>query len=117
MIKMIKTRSLFTLLITIFATLLVPQDAQAKQRILYDVNNDGKVNIVDLTAIVDYINGKGKPDYLPDVNKDNIVNIEDIKFMEDVLLRYTSVGITDTPGNPDAPVLSKKTGDSNSPAE
>lgn len=103
--------------ITIFAALLIPQMVQAKQRMPYDVNNDGKVNIVDLAAIVDCINGKAKPEYLPDVNNDNVVNIEDVKFMENLLLRYSSVGITDSPGNPDSPVLSKKGGNVSELAE
>ena len=56
--------------------------------ILGDVNDDGVVNIADVTALIDYLLGSGNTINLKnsDVNQDGVINIADVTALIDMLL-------------------------------
>ena len=64
-----------------------------------DVNHDGDVNIVDVTALIDRLLGDGTHScpYCSDVNSDNDVNIKDVTDLIDILLRSGADTHVDTP--------------------
>jgi uncharacterized protein (DUF2141 family) len=53
-----------------------------------DVNNDGAVNIADVTALIDYLLGSGNTvnELAADVNGDHSINIADVTALIDMLL-------------------------------
>ena len=53
-----------------------------------DVNNDGAVNIADVTALIDYLLGSSSNvnELAADVNNDNAINIADVTALIDILL-------------------------------
>ena len=64
-------------------TLLTPAPAYE----VGDVNNDGAVNIADVTALIDYLLGGGDiNEYCADVNGDSSINIADVTALIDKLL-------------------------------
>lgn len=56
--------------------------------LLGDVNDDGMVNIADVTALIDYLLGSGNDINLKnsDVNQDETINIADVTALIDMLL-------------------------------
>ena len=56
--------------------------------LLGDVNNDGMVNIADVTSLIDYLLGSGSNINLKnaDVNQDGSINIADVTALIDMLL-------------------------------
>lgn len=56
--------------------------------LLGDVNDDGMVNIADVTALIDYLLGSGSDINLKnsDVNQDETINIADVTALIDMLL-------------------------------
>ena len=56
--------------------------------LLGDVNNDGVVNIADVTSLIDYLLGSGNDINLKnaDVNQDGTINIADVTALIDLLL-------------------------------
>lgn len=56
--------------------------------LLGDVNDDGAVNIADVTALIDYLLGSGNTINLrnSDVNQDGVINIADVTALIDMLL-------------------------------
>ena len=54
-----------------------------------DVNDDGAVNIADVTSLIDYLLGSGAVNELAaDVNSDNAINIADVTSLIDMLLSH-----------------------------
>ena len=54
-----------------------------------DVNDDGVVNIADVTSLIDYLlsgDGSGINLYAADVNSDDNINIADVTHLIDILL-------------------------------
>lgn len=64
-----------------------PQIEKAtSQFIIGDVNNDGQVNVVDVTDLIDYLLIVNGSDRRYDVNDDGKVSIEDVSYLIDLLL-------------------------------
>ena len=79
------TKKLMTLMVALMAWLM-PLDAVAAS-MPGDVNNDGDVDIADLTALIDNILGISSiPN--PDVNYDGDVDIADVVALIDIILGY-----------------------------
>lgn len=52
-----------------------------------DVNDDGKVDIVDIVVLVAYLNeSNASPNKYCDINNDGVVNIEDVTVLSNILL-------------------------------
>ena len=70
---------------TPYYTIVFPEEPQF---ILGDVNNDGAVNIADVTALIDYLLGSGNTvnELAADVNGDHSINIADVTALIDMLL-------------------------------
>ena len=54
-----------------------------------DVNNDGYVNIADVTCMVSYILGNTPPVFIrkaADINGDDIINISDVTLLVNIIL-------------------------------
>ena len=71
---MIKTKKLFLLL----AMLLMSIGASAQSQLKGDVNNDGKVDEADITAVIEIMKNGGGVTDSNDVNKDGKVDVADI---------------------------------------
>lgn len=56
------------------------------QFIIGDVNNDGQVNVVDVTDLIDYMLIVNGSDKRYDVNDDGKISIEDVSFLIDLIL-------------------------------
>lgn len=64
-----------------------PQKQYAPEKYLIgDVNNDGKVNVSDVTDLIDYLLIVQGSDRRYDVNDDGKVSIEDVSFLIDLIL-------------------------------
>ena len=70
---------------TQFYTIVFPAEPQFTEG---DVNNDGAVNIADVTALIDYLLGSGNAvnELAADVNGDQSINIADVTALIDMLL-------------------------------
>lgn len=52
-----------------------------------DVNDDGKVDIIDIVVLVAYLNeSNASPNKYCDINNDGVVNIEDVTVLSNILL-------------------------------
>ena len=78
------TKKLITLMLVVLMAWLMPLDAVAANT-TGDVNNDGDVDIADLTAVIDAVLGVNN---LPnaDVNRDGDVDIADVISLIDIIL-------------------------------
>lgn len=64
-----------------------PEKLNVQQRYLIgDVNNDGQVNVADVTDLIDYLLIVQGSDRRYDVNDDGRVSIEDVSYLIDLLL-------------------------------
>lgn len=64
-------------------------DIQNTEYILGDANNDGEVDIADVSTIVSYITGRpiaGFNENAADINKDNEIDISDVVLLVDIIL-------------------------------
>ena len=71
-----------------FATIL-PISADVIDGLPGDANNDGLINMTDVTAVINYILGKGTADFhwqLADMNFDGFINMTDVNAIINVIL-------------------------------
>ena len=70
---------------TQFYTIVFPAEPQF---IPGDVNDDGAVNIADVTSLIDHLLGSGNTvnELAADVNGDHSINIADVTALIDMLL-------------------------------
>ena len=60
-----------------------------KPQITGDVNHDGKVDVADVTTLVDYILGNTPQEFNPnncDVNEDTKIDVSDVTSLVDIIL-------------------------------
>lgn len=87
-----KTNRLFCKLTLALIMALLPLFARA-QVVIGDINNDGKFNISDVTALISYLltqDGTGLNTNMVDINRDGSVNISDVTYLINILLRNSS---------------------------
>ena len=68
-----------------------------RNNLIGDVNQDGKVTITDVTALIDILIGEDYNNLAGDVNQDGMVSIMDITILIDIILN--------TPDTPDTPTV------------
>ena len=54
-----------------------------------DANHDGKVNVLDVTLVIDYILDRVPKDFYfneADVNEDHLINVLDVTLIIDIIL-------------------------------
>ena len=89
-----RTMLCFLLTFLLF-TVAVAQETDSDELLLSDVNQDGSVNILDLTYVASQFGEIPTKDQLPnpDINRDGLVNILDLTLVASHFGKYSGIPI------------------------